>query len=708
MCFISHSHIWLEEFAQGHASINGQSYYEVLPDTPEELKKIHKECLEGKTNFSNGTRFVRSSGSLQWLKWKINAWRNEDDTIGGLIVVQEDITEEKRREELLMKSERVARIGGWDLDVEKGRVSWTQVTKIIHEVEEDYVPSLEGGINFYKKGRSRMEITRLVSEAIATGTTWDTELQIVTAKGNELWVRAKGETDVINGKCVRIFGTFQDIDDKKKIELEYQKVSDRLAIATKAAKIGIWDYNLVENELVWDDNMYLIYGVNKSDFTGVYEAWQSGLHPDDKEKGEKEFSLALEGKKDFDTEFRIIWPDGSVRHIKARATVQRDEDGKPIKMTGANWDITELKTTKLELVRSQESFTDAFGQSAIGMALVGLEGNWLEVNQSLCISLGYRREDLLEKTFQEITFPEDAKSDTVIMKDLISRKRSSCQLEKRFYHKKGQLVYVSVTVTSVEDIDNNLSHFICQISDITSRIEAEKRLQTLVEVTKGQNESLMNFAHIVSHNLRSHSSNMSMLTKFLSQEKSPAEKQNIEGMLGKAVDSLNETVEHLNEVVLIKTGALEKMRSASLITTINRVEDNISALLKQKEANCIFNISKTHFVNVVPAYLDSILLNLFTNSLKYASDKRKPQIEVSSKIKNDFIEVRFSDNGQGIDLKRYGQKVFGMYKTFHKHKDAKGIGLFITKNQIESMSGSIKVESEIDKGTTFTLKFKKA
>jgi len=708
MCFISHSLIWLEEFAPDHSSIRGKSYYEILPDTSEELKKIHKECLEGKSNFSNGTKFLNSNGSIQWLKWKINAWRNEDDTIGGLIIVQEDVTEEKRREELLMKSEKVARIGGWELDVEMGRVFWTKVTKMIHEVEEDYVPSLEGGINFYKKGRSRMEITRLVSEAIATGTPWDTELQIVTAKGNELWVLAKGETEIVNGKCVRIYGTFQDIDDKKKIELEYQKVSDRLAIATKASQIGIWDYNLVENELVWDDNMYLIYGVDKRNFTGVYEAWQSGLHPDDKERGDKEFSLAVEGKKDFDTEFRIIWPDGRIRHIKARATIQRDEDGRPIKMIGANWDITELKTTRLELIRSQESFTDAFGQSAIGMALVSLEGKWIEVNKSLCDSLGYYRKELLETSFQEITFPEDLDMDMNLLEKVVSGEKSSYQIEKRYYHKSGKLVYGMLTVTAVHDIDGNLSHFISQIVDMTSRIEAKQRLTTLVEVTKGQNESLMNFAHIVSHNLRSHSSNMSMLTKFLSQEKSPAEKQNIEGMLGKAVDSLNETVEHLNEVVQIKTGALEKMRSTSLIMSINSVEDNISALLKQKEATCIFNISKTHFVNVVPAYLDSILLNLFTNSLKYASDQRKPQIEVTSKIKNDFIEVCFSDNGQGIDLKRYGQKIFGMYKTFHKHKDAKGIGLFITKNQIESMSGCIKVESEIDKGTTFTLKFKKA
>jgi signal transduction histidine kinase len=98
---------------------------------------------------------------------------------------------------------------------------------------------------------------------------------------------------------------------------------------------------------------------------------------------------------------------------------------------------------------------------------------------------------------------------------------------------------------------------------------------------------------------------------------------------------------------------------------------------------------------------------LYTNSLKYSSPKRKPVISVSSSSKNNYIQIEFKDNGQGIDLERHGSKVFGMYKTFHAHKEAKGIGLFITKNQIESMDGSISLKSKVDKGTTFFIKLKK-
>ncbi|WP_273568360.1 sensor histidine kinase [Maribacter halichondriae] len=215
----------------------------------------------------------------------------------------------------------------------------------------------------------------------------------------------------------------------------------------------------------------------------------------------------------------------------------------------------------------------------------------------------------------------------------------------------------------------------------------------------------MNFAHIVSHNLRSHSSNLSMLSGFLAQEKKEKERKNLVQMLQEASGSLNETVMHLNEVVQVKAHALEKMKAVNLYDCLKAVEKNISVLLKEKEAKCIISVPRKQNIKAIPAYLDSVFLNLFTNSLKYSFPSRKPVIEITSEEKGDKVVVKFKDNGLGIDLDRHGENLFGMYKTFHRHKDAKGIGLFITKNQIEAMNGNISVESTVDVGTTFTLVF---
>lgn len=705
MCFISHSEIWQRQLAPDSGSIIGKSYYNILPDTPEALRKIYSDCLKGASNSNTGRKFIAANGAITWLSWKINSWKDNNGKINGLIITLEDITETKRREELLIKAQKVARIGAWEVDLFSDRVYWTQITKEIHEVPQNYVPSLEAGINFYKKGEHRDNITRLVSDAISNGTSWDTELIIITAKENELWVRAKGEVEIVDNKPVRIYGTFQDIDEKKKTEQNFLKATERLSIATKGANVGIWDMDITNKKLVWDDNMYHLYGIDKKDFESDYQAWQAGLHPDDRTHVYQDIELALSGEKIFDTEFRIIWPNGKKRHIKAIAVVQRDADGNPIKMTGTNWDITDLKTVQGKLQKSKESFEAAFENSNIGMALVGLGGKWIKVNQSLCNSLGYSEAELMQATFQELTHVDDLDKDLRLFAEVIEGKRQSYQIEKRYYHKNGHIVYVILAVTAVRKINGKLSHFISQIMDISSRINAEKKLNRLVDITTEQNDSLLNFAHIVSHNLRSHSSNLSMLSGFLSTEENESERKNLLNMLRDASESLNETVLHLNEVVQVKVDALDKMKRVNLYRTIISVEKNLGLLLEEKNAVCHVDIDKNLKIRGIPAYLDSIFLNLFTNSIKYSSPERTPVIKIVSAQIEDKTVLTFSDNGLGIDLKRHGDKLFGMYKTFHRNKDAKGIGLFITKNQIEAMNGSIEVESAVDVGTTFKLYF---
>lgn len=613
-----------------------------------------------------------------------------------------------KKKALLQKAQSVARIGYWEVNLLENSLMWSDITKEIHEVPPSFEPNLEEGINFYKEGAHRKEIQRLVENAIVTGEPWDTELIIVTAKGNELWVNAKGEAEIVAGKAIRLFGTFQDINEKKRSILKYNEASERLALATSKAKIGIWEYRVVENELVWDDNMFLLYGIKRSDFSGEVEAWETSVHPEDKERGQKEVELALVGDKEFNTEFRITTPNGQVKNIKASATVERNKRGEPLRMIGINWDITELKTTQMQLQRQEESFVGAFENSSIGMALVGLDGKWIQVNDSVCNSVGYTKEELMNLTFQDITHPEDLEKDLNLLHEVINGKRDSYQIEKRYFHKKGYLVHVLLTVTAVYDIDGSLSHFISQIVDISSRIEAEKSKEKLHKITLDQNKDLLNFAHIVSHNLRSHSTNMNMLIDFLKIEKNEGEIKKITAMLDSASKGLNETIIHLNEVVQIKTTTLEKMKPVVLLKALKKAKNDIKALLLKKDPLINIAIDKAHVVHVVPAYLDSIFLNLLTNAIKYSSPDRKLKINISSTIKKNQVLITFSDNGLGIDLKMHGNKVFGMFKTFHKHPDAKGIGLFITKNQIESMGGSIAIKSEVNVGTSFHITLEKA
>jgi PAS domain S-box-containing protein len=138
-------------------------------------------------------------------------------------------------------------------------------------------------------------------------------------------------------------GFITDITDRKQKDEEMRQLVERLSLATKAGRVGIWDWDVANDRLVWDDNMYRQYGITRDQFAGAYEAWRTGLHPDDRERGDAEIQMALRAEKDFNTEFRVVWPDGSIHHIRAMALVQRDAAGTPLHMIGTNWDITSQK-----------------------------------------------------------------------------------------------------------------------------------------------------------------------------------------------------------------------------------------------------------------------------------------------------------------------------------------------------------------------------
>ena len=148
------------------------------------------------------------------------------------------------------------------------------------------------------------------------------------------------------GQIVGVVLVFSDVTEKYQTEVALKQSAERLSLAARAGRVGILEWNITLNKAIWDDVMYQLYGIAADQFGGAYEAWRAGVHPEDREQSDAEIQMALRGEKEYDTEFRVIWPDGSIHNIRALAIVQRDENGQPLKMIGTNWDITEQKKTE--------------------------------------------------------------------------------------------------------------------------------------------------------------------------------------------------------------------------------------------------------------------------------------------------------------------------------------------------------------------------
>ncbi len=578
--FISCSEKWACNFKVQKKSILGEYFFEAMPNFPMCFKANLIAALNGETQKTDGKNITLNNGQPVWVTYKIKP-RILNKRISG-VLLELNFVEKNNMESLLDDAQKVARTGGWEVDLRTNKVLWTKMVNIIHEVEPDFVPSTyEECFEHFKEGEFRNKIYEAANRAVNENIPWDEEVIMITAKGKEIWIRTKGQAEFIDGQCVRIYGICQDINDFKLEQLKYREDAEQLKRAVTASKVGTWECHLNENHSVWDDTCFELHNIDKNNYTGsIYENWKKTIYPDDLDKIKSQLIQYYKNpsSQSKSLDYRIQLPNKETRYIKAIITFVSEPDSSVYKAVGICYDVTKEKL-------------------------------------------------------------------------------------------------------------------------------AEKNLKKYATITGEQNNSLTNFAHMVSHDLRAHSTNLSVLTRLLLSEKDDGQKEQILTMLKSATDSLNSTVCNLNDVVQSSdtTNIENQLASVNLLKVLHNVKNNISTLFHKKEAKSIFEIDPDLELTVVPAYLDSILLNLFTNSLNYSSEDRKPIIHVKAKSINDIIKIDFCDNGKGINLNVVGKNIFGMNKTFHRNKDARGVGLYITKNRIEAMGGKISVTSKVNVGTTFTI-----
>lgn len=184
---------------------------------------------------------------------------------------------------------------------------------------------------------------------LETGKPQSFEVEMVKHSGTAFWARLGLNLGHAPDGTLELRASMNDNPEHKRNEEGLKDLSNRLSLAARAGNVGIWDYDVVKDILVWDDQMFRLYGITAESFSGAYAAWQQGLHADDKQYGDQAIQQALRGEKDFNIEFRVVWPDGSTHNIRGMALVERDSDGHPLHMIGTNWDITEQKKMEEKL-----------------------------------------------------------------------------------------------------------------------------------------------------------------------------------------------------------------------------------------------------------------------------------------------------------------------------------------------------------------------
>ena len=256
-------------------------------------------------------------------------------------------------------------------------------------------------------------------------------------------------------------------------------------MATEAGGVGIWDYDATTNALVWDDQMFRLYGITRARFSGAYEAWSAGLHPDDRQRAEAELQQALREEKEFNMEFRVLWPDGTVRNIHALARVQRNITGQPVRMLGTNWDITEIKHAEDALAAETMRRRMLFEQSPDGCVILDPQtARFLEFNTAAHQQLGYSCEEFAQLTVMDVEVNETAAESRARIDEVIRCGKADAETRQRT--RQGELRDVHVTAQIVQVLSRPV--YYCIWRDITARkqtetllIESEANFRTFFE-----------------------------------------------------------------------------------------------------------------------------------------------------------------------------------------------------------------------------------
>ena len=269
----------------------------------------------------------------------------------------------------------------------------------------------------------------------------------------------------------------------------------------------------------------------------------------------------------------------------------------------------------------------------------------------------------------------------------------------------GRVFWVRATAEPIVDANKQVVGIRGVFQNIHNDKQKEMRLVRSLKTIEAQNTQLNSFTSIITHNLRSHVSNLRMTMELLSDSADISEQQELLDTIKEISTDLNTVVGHIGELGAIQMKSKEAKSQVSFQKSLDRVQRDLHMTLNDSQTEIFSDFSELPEVPFSQCYMDSIFMNLITNAVKYAEEGRNPVIEIFSYQEGDDNYLMVRDNGSGIDLEKHGNRIFNMYQTFHDHNEAEGIGLFLLKNRIESLEGTISIQSELGKGTTFTIRF---
>ncbi len=614
-------------------------------------------------------------------------------------------------EALLREAENIANIGSLDIDMITQAAQWSPGLYHILGFEPGEIePSFSNFLNQVHLDDAA-RIKQEMDEALAYADSVSLDFKIKTHKADSVkYLHAKllinrGN----NSKPIHIKGFTQDITEQKLAEQKIQEASETQATILNALPPNIVLINEKGKIIAVNDSWKKLalfnnlgipnYGLGYS-YLAISET-ATGIDKATSSKIEAGIREVIKGnEKEFVMEYVSL--GGKEWYMMVVAPLHdRTQKGAVILHTN----ITDRKVAEALLQKSEANLRSVFENIDLSIILFDMDLKVVSCNSSASEAMIKHFNKPLKVGKPVINyFPADRRQ-SIRKAIALVKEHKIASYETSFALPNGDCEWYDIKWVGVTNRQNEIVGMILTFKNITEKKNRESERENMTADLAQRNKDLEQFTYIISHNLRAPVANIQGLAALLGDmEPGMPDSNDMLEALALSVNNLDKVILDLNQILQVRSQVNDQIEQVSLSALLNEIKAGISQMIAKNKVTITgnFNIDDLY---ILKSYLYSILQNLVINSIKYRRDDVSPIINIASKILGDKIIVTVKDNGKGIDLHKYGTHLFGLYKRFDWSVEGKGVGLFMVKMQIESLGGSINVNSNLNVGTEFTLEF---
>ncbi len=661
----------------------------VHPDDIIKTNEAEFSVIDGQEVLKFENRYICKDGTYKWLSWNAQPIPKEN----AMVAVARDITEEKELRDSLNTKNLVFEYA-LDMLCIAGFDGYYKILNPIWETTLGWtIDELKAKPFIEFVHPDDLEKTKNVKANIVNGSeVCQFENRLLCANGSYKWI--SWNSHPIKEKGIMV-GVARDITLTKGITQKLLESEEKFKHLVEESKAGV--FIIKGNKFVYtNQSMCNIFGYTIEEFNDKLVI--DIIQPIDQVKIETYTDkLLLNELFDNHISFEGKHKDGKTIYVDIISSITHYEGEKVI--IGSLLDVTEQTKHAVNL----KKLYTAIEQTHISVVITNIDGNIEFVNNAFLELTGYTIDEAIGQNPRILKSGETSQETYVDLWNTLSAQKT-WQGVLSNKKKNGEIFWEMATISPVLNDEGITTNYVAVKENITQKIGEEEERKLLIEELTRNNKELKQFSYITSHNLRAPLTNLLAIDALIDRSKiTNAETLELVEMMHESIGNLNTTLNDLIKILVIKEQTNIQLQEMAFEEVFVETVHSIQSILNKVEIQADF--SGLTYIRFNKTYLESIFLNLLTNSVKYAHPNRKPIIKIATYVLDNKLYLRFSDNGIGFNINNVKDRIFGLYQRFHSNSDGKGIGLYLVHSQVTALGGTIEVYSEENVGTIFTICF---